>query len=200
MLSHFELFWFPSNSFKYCSWQNVVWDWDVWSNNILNRYEEIMKSPHVEYTAGGASQNAARACQWMLGQKFPHTVTYVGCVGNDENGKRLKAIAERDGVSVHYLITGPSSFSLSLSLSDSHSFSYTHTYINEFKISSTLRCTCAFLLTNRIYSLHFSLQIKNVLEHVLFWSVTKNELSSQIWARQIFTISNIWSLKKFKHW
>jgi adenosine kinase len=75
------------------------------SQEHLPLYDEIVKYPHVEYTAGGASQNTARACQWMLGQRIPRAVTYVGCVGNDDNGRRLKTIAESDGVAVHYLVT-----------------------------------------------------------------------------------------------
>lgn len=84
-------------------------------HKLICRYDEILKYSHVEYTAGGASQNTARACQWMLGSRIPRAVTYVGCVGNDENGRRLKMIAENDGVNVHYLVTGPLSFHLILS-------------------------------------------------------------------------------------
>jgi adenosine kinase len=68
----------------------------------LPLYEELKKDYEVEYIAGGAGQNSIRACQWMLQE--PGVGGYIGCVGNDENGKTLKAAAEKDGVVTHYLV------------------------------------------------------------------------------------------------
>jgi len=68
----------------------------------LPLYEEMKQNFAVEYIAGGAGQNSIRACQWML-QK-PKVGGYIGCVGNDENGRTLKSAAEKDGVQTHYLI------------------------------------------------------------------------------------------------
>ena len=41
----------------------------------------------------------------MLRDLAPGVTHYVGCVGNDENVRRLKTEAEKDGVNVHYMIT-----------------------------------------------------------------------------------------------
>lgn len=71
----------------------------------LPLYDEIIKHQDVEYIAGGASQNTIRAAQWMLRDIAPNVTHYVGCVGNDENGRRLKTEAEKDGVNVHYMVT-----------------------------------------------------------------------------------------------
>eukprot|EP01120_Amphizonella_sp_Union-15-10_P006463 TRINITY_DN2078_c0_g1_i1.p1 TRINITY_DN2078_c0_g1~~TRINITY_DN2078_c0_g1_i1.p1 ORF type:complete len:340 (-),score=78.46 TRINITY_DN2078_c0_g1_i1:54-1073(-) len=64
-------------------------------------YEEIKKFPDVVYTAGGSAQNTARTISWVLGQ--PGIVTYVGCIGKDENGKKLREVATQDSVNVQYL-------------------------------------------------------------------------------------------------
>lgn len=42
-----------------------------------------------------------RAAQWHLP---PHSTVFVGCIGRDEYGARLKAVAEADGLCVEYLI------------------------------------------------------------------------------------------------
>jgi len=68
----------------------------------LPLYEEIVKDYPVQYIAGGAGQNSIRAAQWMLQEA--NSAGYVGCIGNDDNGKRLKDIATQDGVQVHYLV------------------------------------------------------------------------------------------------
>ena len=43
----------------------------------------------VDYVAGGATQNSARVCQWMLKASSPNSVTYAGSVGADEFGAKL---------------------------------------------------------------------------------------------------------------
>jgi len=68
----------------------------------LPLYDEIKKNYAVEYIAGGAAQNSMRAAQWML--QTPKAVGYIGCVGDDENGKTLRKAAESDGLTCHYLI------------------------------------------------------------------------------------------------
>jgi len=65
-------------------------------------YDEIVKNGKVEYIAGGAAQNTARLAQWMMGGEGK--VTYVGCVGNDENGKTLKSVTEKAGVKTLYQV------------------------------------------------------------------------------------------------
>jgi len=65
-------------------------------------YEELVKNYKVEYIAGGAAQNTIRAAQWML--QVPHATSYIGCIGNDEYGKRIKEAAENAGVKTYYLV------------------------------------------------------------------------------------------------
>jgi len=64
-------------------------------------YGEMVANFKVDYTAGGATQNVMRACQWML-QK-PRVCYFIGCVGQDHNAEILQNAAERDGVCVKYL-------------------------------------------------------------------------------------------------
>jgi len=68
----------------------------------LPLYEEIISNYQVSYIAGGAGQNSIRAAQWML--QVPHATGYIGCIGNDDFGKKLKEAAEQDGVTTHYLV------------------------------------------------------------------------------------------------
>jgi len=68
----------------------------------LPLYEELVKNYKVEYTAGGAAQNSIRASQWML--QIPKATGYIGCIGHDDFGKKLKEAAEKDGVTTHYLV------------------------------------------------------------------------------------------------
>jgi adenosine kinase len=64
-------------------------------------YKELVENYPVEYIAGGAAQNTIRAAQWM--SQTPGLTGYIGCVGKDEFGTRLKEAAEKDGVTTHYL-------------------------------------------------------------------------------------------------
>merc|ERR1719160_2228574 len=58
--------------------------------------------PNVKYIAGGATQNSIRVAQWMLQEAG--ATAYMGCVGKDENGAKLRAAAEKDGVKVAYMV------------------------------------------------------------------------------------------------
>lgn len=64
-------------------------------------YDELVNSYEVKYIAGGATQNAIRVAQWML--QIPKATNFIGCVGKDKFGAQLKASAEADGVTTHYL-------------------------------------------------------------------------------------------------
>ena len=58
---------------------------------------------NVKFIAGGATQNSIRVIQWILKQ---HNVcSYMGCVGDDADGRRMAEIAHADGVNVLYMIT-----------------------------------------------------------------------------------------------
>jgi len=64
-------------------------------------YEELVNAYPVQYIAGGAGQNTVRSAQWLLGA--PKSTIYLGCIGKDANGRRLREEATIDGVDVHYL-------------------------------------------------------------------------------------------------
>ncbi|CAM9580895.1 unnamed protein product [Heterosigma akashiwo] len=58
---------------------------------------------HVEYIAGGATQNSIRVAQWMLG--VAKATSFMGCIGSDEFGAQLTEAAAKDGVDTHYQVT-----------------------------------------------------------------------------------------------
>lgn len=64
-------------------------------------YDEVMKKADVEYTAGGAAQNALRGASYMMP---PHSTVYVGCVGKDKYAAQLRESNEREGLRAEYLI------------------------------------------------------------------------------------------------
>jgi adenosine kinase len=68
--------------------------------------EEIKQYKDVLYCAGGATQNAMRTAQWMLGgNSISPRVAYLGCVGNDDNMEKMKASVEQvSGVKAVYLV------------------------------------------------------------------------------------------------
>jgi len=68
----------------------------------LPLYAELQSNYQVEYSAGGSAQNSIRGAQWML--QVPGASTYIGCIGNDENGKNMIAAAKEYGVITQYLV------------------------------------------------------------------------------------------------
>lgn len=54
----------------------------------------------VEYLAGGAALNSARAAQWILGSDA--TCRYVGSVGRDARGAKLDEVTRKDGIEPHF--------------------------------------------------------------------------------------------------
>lgn len=66
----------------------------------LPMYKELAANPHVEYIAGGATQNSIRIAQWML--REPKATSYIGCVGKDEFGDRMYKLASEGGVNIQY--------------------------------------------------------------------------------------------------
>jgi len=61
-------------------------------------YDAMKAKSDVKFIPGGAGLNTARVAQWMAQAPKGAVVTYVGAIGDDENGKILKASAEREGV------------------------------------------------------------------------------------------------------
>jgi len=67
-------------------------------------YKELVDNYSPQYIAGGATQNSIRVAQWILtANGKPGQSAYMGCVGNDEYGKKLEVCAASDGVKVHYM-------------------------------------------------------------------------------------------------
>jgi len=69
----------------------------------LPLFEEIQRFDTVEYIAGGAGQNTARAVAFMSPTKG--VAHYIGSIGKDANGQRLQQEAERAGVATHYYLS-----------------------------------------------------------------------------------------------
>ncbi|CAG2117836.1 unnamed protein product, partial [Medioppia subpectinata] len=65
-------------------------------------YEEVINKYDIEYSAGGATQNTMRYCQWIIG-KNNQVTTFCGSVGNDYFGKIMEKKAKTDGVNVKYM-------------------------------------------------------------------------------------------------
>ena len=72
----------------------------------LALYEEIKAFPDVFYCAGGATQNAMRSAQWIIGGASTETrVSYMGCVGNDDNMEKMRHSVETvSNVKAVYLV------------------------------------------------------------------------------------------------
>jgi len=72
----------------------------------LPLYDELKQFPGVFFSAGGASQNAMRTAQWMLGgNSVEPKVTYMGCVGDDDNMHKMKqSVQTESGVRAVYQI------------------------------------------------------------------------------------------------
>jgi len=69
----------------------------------LPMFAEIQTHRDVQYIAGGAAQNTIRGAQWA--SPTPGITHFIGSVGDDDNGKRIKAVANADGVQTHYYIS-----------------------------------------------------------------------------------------------
>ncbi|CAG0915597.1 unnamed protein product [Notodromas monacha] len=66
----------------------------------LSMYDEMKRMDGVQFTAGGATQNSMRICQWMSGMR--RVASFMGCVGTDENSTVLAEKMSADGVFVRY--------------------------------------------------------------------------------------------------
>lgn len=65
-------------------------------------YKEMVDSFAVDYIAGGAGQNTIRVAQWML--QVPGATSYFGSVGDDEYARRMRGVAEAEGVNIRYQV------------------------------------------------------------------------------------------------
>jgi len=66
-------------------------------------YEDLKSNFQVDYIAGGATQNSIRVAQWMIGN--PKATSFMGCIGDDDNGRTLASSAESIGVETHYMVS-----------------------------------------------------------------------------------------------
>mmetsp|Transcript_5182 Transcript_5182/g.10615 ORF Transcript_5182/g.10615 Transcript_5182/m.10615 type:complete len:346 (+) Transcript_5182:71-1108(+) len=91
--------------------QDILDKYDVKVDNAilaeekhLPLYKELADNYSPQYIAGGATQNSIRVAGWILAANGrPGECAYMGCVGNDEFGKRLEECAAEDGVCVNYM-------------------------------------------------------------------------------------------------
>jgi len=81
--------------------------YDLQSNNAILAedkhipiYKELVDMYEVEYVAGGSTQSTIKVAQWMSGK--PHMSTFIGCIGKDEFGEKLKENLEGHGVRTSY--------------------------------------------------------------------------------------------------
>mmetsp|Transcript_8358 Transcript_8358/g.26627 ORF Transcript_8358/g.26627 Transcript_8358/m.26627 type:complete len:354 (+) Transcript_8358:90-1151(+) len=65
-------------------------------------FAEMVAKPDVKYIAGGATQNSIRVAQWML--QAPGATAYMGCIGSDDNGKKMEEACAKDGVKTAYMV------------------------------------------------------------------------------------------------
>ncbi|KAL3159585.1 hypothetical protein ABBQ38_009998 [Trebouxia sp. C0009 RCD-2024] len=65
-------------------------------------YKEMAGLSGVEYIPGGATQNSIRIAQWML--QVAGATSYMGCVGKDDFGTKMRETATKDGVNVQYMV------------------------------------------------------------------------------------------------
>lgn len=65
-------------------------------------YAELAAKSDVQYIAGGATQNSIRVAQWMLQE--PGMTAFMGCVGDDDFGKKLAEACKADGVQTFYQV------------------------------------------------------------------------------------------------
>jgi len=65
-------------------------------------YGELQAMSSVEYIPGGATLNTIRMAQWAGSR--PGATAYIGCIGNDSEGKRMQAQLAGEGVHAEFRI------------------------------------------------------------------------------------------------
>merc|ERR1719408_999050 len=65
-------------------------------------FGEMGAKPNVQFIAGGATQNSIRVAQWM--SQAAGATAYMGCIGDDDNGKKMIEACAADGVKTAYMI------------------------------------------------------------------------------------------------
>jgi len=67
----------------------------------LPMYQELSQMESVEYIGGGATLNTIRVCSWMLQEQ--NTTGYMGCIGVDDFGEKLKSTTTSAGVDCFFM-------------------------------------------------------------------------------------------------
>ena len=91
--------------------QAVLDEWGATLNNAILAeekhqplYKKLAETHPVEYIAGGATLNSIRVAQWMLANEGKTNVShYIGSIGKDEFGEKMKSQLKDDGVQGHFL-------------------------------------------------------------------------------------------------
>ena len=66
-------------------------------------YKDLIENhKDVEYVAGGATQNACRIAQTLLGEASHGACRFIGGVGNDEYADKLTQACKKAGMEPHY--------------------------------------------------------------------------------------------------
>ncbi|XP_054169261.1 uncharacterized protein LOC128966435 [Oppia nitens] len=68
-----------------------------------NMCKDMIEKYKMDYSAGGSIQNTLRVMQWFF-QKVPNVATYMGCIGNDGNGKIMESEAKNNKINAIYLV------------------------------------------------------------------------------------------------
>lgn len=63
--------------------------------------QEVLSSFPVQFSAGGSGQNTLRTAQFFLPKG---SAAYVGCIGDDENGKITRENVQNEGLTVEYQV------------------------------------------------------------------------------------------------
>ena len=68
-------------------------------------YDEMVSkySKGIKFIPGGAVQNSMRIAQWFLVK--PNVCVFMGCIGDDSEGRMMEEKANEDGVKTIYEIT-----------------------------------------------------------------------------------------------
>ncbi|CAH8447807.1 unnamed protein product [Heterobilharzia americana] len=69
----------------------------------MSLYTEVMKRPDVRYVAGGSTLNTVKMIQWIL--EKPFSCSYVGCVGEDQMGRRIENECQALGLTTEFQVT-----------------------------------------------------------------------------------------------
>lgn len=65
-------------------------------------YEELVNENYkISYSPGGATQNTIRVAQWYI--REPESTSFVGCIGQDTFGDKLKACMKSERIRTNYL-------------------------------------------------------------------------------------------------